>query len=233
MFVLLPSPLLGPATWRPVEAWLREHGHEATTVDYGPGPRTPASVMAAVLGAAAAASRPVVLVPHSNAGLYAPELARRLGASCTVYVDAALPDAVDEDSETSLAPGAFLDFLRGLTAEDGRLPPWTRWWPDIGALFPDARTRAAVEREQSRLPLAYFTTRVAVPARWSERPAAYLAFGETYADESRFAQDSAWPTLHLDGGHLHQLWAPADVGAAIVELGDAARQLRAPGPIGP
>lgn len=38
--LLVPSPLLGPATWRRVEVWLRKQGHEAQEVDLGPEPRT-------------------------------------------------------------------------------------------------------------------------------------------------------------------------------------------------
>ena len=45
VFLLIPSPLLGPATWRPVEAWLTGQGHQALVVDFGAGARTPATVL--------------------------------------------------------------------------------------------------------------------------------------------------------------------------------------------
>lgn len=48
VFLLVPSPLLGPATWRPAEDWLRAQGHEASTVDLGFAHRTPEGVVAAV-----------------------------------------------------------------------------------------------------------------------------------------------------------------------------------------
>ncbi len=218
VFLLVPSPLLGPATWRPVEDWLFAQGHEASTVDLGSGPRTPEGVVESVR--AAAGDRSVVLVPHSNAGLYAAHLGTVLSVTGTVYVDAALPEPTA--TEARLAPQAFLGFLRDLEDPDGTLPPWTQWWPAVDHLFPDPGTRAAVEREQPRVPLAYFTRTVPVPERWTERPAAYLAFGDTYAAEYDLARTSGWPVQRLDGAHLHQLIDPGAVGAAVAALAEAA-----------
>lgn len=216
VFLLIPSPLLGPATWRPVEAWLRGQGHPAQAVDLGGHPRTPAGVLDAVV--AAAGDRPVVLVPHSNAGLYAPHLVSLLDVEATVFVDAALPGPDADRDETQLAPPAFVDFLRTLANPQGVLPPWTEWWGDVGDLFPDASARQAVEREQQRLTLAYFSSRIPVPSGWTDHPAAYLAFGETYADERARAARLGWPTRTIAGDHLHALHDPAAVGRAILDL---------------
>ncbi len=219
VMLLVPSPLLGPATWRRVEDWLCDRGQRVHVVDFGTGPRHPDQVTDAVVAAARAADEPVVLVPHSNAGYYAPHIATAADVRMTVYVDAALPMTAAGD--VALAPATFLDFLGALADEDGLLPPWTQWWDDLDGLFPDAAARRAVEREQPRLSLDYFTSRVPVPAGWSERPSAYLAFGDTYAEERRFAQRAGWPTITLDGGHLHVLHDPARVGAALLELSRA------------
>jgi hypothetical protein len=197
-FLLVPSPLVGPATWAPVAALL-----DGVVAGVG-----------AVEDAAAGLSD-VVLVPHSNAGLYAPLLAERVGARATVYVDAAL---AGDGPDTPLAPPRFLELLEGLADDDGILPPWTQWWDDVSGLFPDEETRAAVEAAQPRLPLSYFTSRVAVPHGWFDRGCAYLAFGDTYADEVAFALAQGWPLTVLPGRHLHQLVAPAEVADAIVEL---------------
>src|SRR6478609_6627759 len=139
--LLVPSPLLGPATWAPVADLL---GGRVATVD-------------AVMGASTGRSD-VVLVVHSNAGLWAPLLASRLDVQATVYVDAAL---AGHGADTALAPPRFLELLETLADPDGVLPPWTQWWADddVRDLFPDAATRAAVEAEQPRLPLSYFTSR--------------------------------------------------------------------------
>jgi len=210
--LLLPSPLLGPPVWAPVADLLG-----ARVADTA-GASTPEDV-AAAYAAAGDGLRDVVLVPHSNAGLYAPLLAERLGARATVYVDAALPG---DGADTALAPDRFLGLLRELADGDGLLPPWTQWWDedDVRDLFPDASTRARVEAGEPRLPLSYFTSRVAVPAGWADRPSAYLAFGDTYADEIASAHQHGWPVTGLSGRHLHQLVAPREVAAAISDLAE-------------
>jgi hypothetical protein len=208
--------------WRPVEAWLREQGHAARAVDLGSEPRTPDLVLETLAAAAVVAGEPIVVVPHSNAGLFAPQLATLVHVRTTVYVDAALPDLGTGEIDTALAPPEFLGFLRTLADADGLLPPWTEWWDNVADLFPDHASYAAVEREQQRLPLSYFTSRIPVPADWTQRPAAYLAFGETYAVERSRAIEAGWPTMTMDAGHLHPLHDPPAVGAAVLELSRAA-----------
>lgn len=199
--LLLNSPLVGPGTWSPVRDRLRALGRKVVVAD----PRR-----------VEAAGR-VVLVPHSNAGLFAPALAERLDAVATIYVDAAL---AEEGPDTALAPPGLLAHLRTLMDPDGMLPPWSRWWPEevVDGLLPDAATRATLEREQPRLPLAYFNRRLPVPAGWAQRPAAYLAFGETYADELARARGLGWPVEQMPGRHLHALHDPDGVAAAILRL---------------
>jgi hypothetical protein len=210
--LLVPSPLLGPATWAPVAGCLELAGRSVSVVDL-PLRRTVDDVVGAVV--AAAGDGPVVLVPHSNAGLYAPRLGELLDVAATVHVDSALPG---DGPDTALAPAGFLDFLRGLEGADGLLPPWTQWWDDVDHLFPDAATRSAVEAEQVRLPLAYFTQRLPVPGGWAARPAAYLGFGQTYADELAFAREQGWPVSTMRGSHLHALHDPVGVAAEVLRL---------------
>jgi hypothetical protein len=85
-------------------------------------------------------------------------------------------------------------------------------------VFPDAETRAHVEREQQQLPLAYFEEALPVPAGWDEHPVAYLAFGEAYADERDEAARRHWPVTTLPSEHLHQLIDPDQVAAELVAL---------------
>jgi len=218
VLLFVPSPFLGPATWRPVAWWLSGAGHDVEVVDLGAGPRSPASVSDAVVRAAD--GRPVVLVPHSNAGLFVPHLLTLLDVRATVYVDAALAGT---GSETPLAPAGLLSSLSARVADDGLLPVWTRWWdPDtVTGLFPDAATRAGVEAEQVRLPLRYLCEQVPSPSGWTATPSAYLAFGDTYADELERAVAWGWPTATMTGGHLHVVCDPAAVGAAIAQQVEA------------
>jgi hypothetical protein len=91
----------------------------------------------------------VLLVAHSNAGLFVPLLVRHTvrPVRCCLFVDAALPARA---AQTPVRPTELLDFLRG------KVLPWTEWWEeDVSPLFPDAATRAAVTAEEPRLSFAY------------------------------------------------------------------------------
>lgn len=231
-FTLLPSPLLGPVAWEPVRDVLRARGHQVTVAAVPARPSGPDDVLAR-LRAAVPSDGDVVLVPHSNAGLYAPALAAQVLAEqvptaperrvATVYVDAALPSATPT---TPLAPAGLLAHLAGLADDDGRLPPWTRWWDDadVDRLFQGTAWRRRVEEAQPRLPLAYFRARVGVPAGWATRPSAYLSFGDTYEREVTEARGLGWPVAVLDGSHLHMLHDPDTVVRAVLGLLEQARQ---------
>ena len=213
--VLVPSPLLGSAVWEPVAAALRGSGHTTTVVAFERPVRTPLDVVEAVLDALP--DEPVVLVPHSNAGLSAPLVAERGGVAATVYVDAALPPVGAR--EVTAASGPLLDFVAGRADADRVLPVWTDWWDeDLTPLFPDAETQAVVEAQQRQLPLAYFTEPLPVPQEWAERPSAYLAFGDTYADETAFALTRGWPVAVLPGRHLELLHSPTRVAEEVLRL---------------
>jgi hypothetical protein len=215
-WLLLPSPLLGPASWQPVADRLRDAGDDVA-VATARGATRPADVLAAYVAAAADLEAPVV-VAHSNAGLFAPAVAEAAAAPVTGYVDAALAAST---GPTPLAPPAFLAFLAGLADDDGLLPPWSQWWGGFDP-FPDDATRAQVEAEQPRLPLAYFHATLETPVGWESRPQAYLAFGDTYADETARARVLGWPVRRLDvrdrGGHLYLLHDPAATATALREL---------------
>lgn len=218
---LLPSPLLGPACWRPVGGVLSERGFAVALGGpvSGNAPRTGADALASYL-AAIPADRDVVLVPHSNAGLFVPSLSVRRRIAGYVFVDAGLP--LDGADRVPMIPPEFYQMLAGKVDGDGLLPPWTQWWDEdsVSELFPDAGTRAEVEREESRLPLSYFAETVPVPSGWAERPAAYLAFGDTYAAERAAAATRGWPVATLVGEHLHMLVEPVEVADAITDLID-------------
>lgn len=134
-FVLLPSPLLGGAIWEPVATELRGAGQGVTVVAL-PGPvRSPGDVLEGFLSSLP--DEPVVLVPHSNAGLFVPALVARSRVLATVFVDAALPPT--DARTTTPASGAFYDFLAQRADASGVLPVWTQWWAEdeVGGLFPD------------------------------------------------------------------------------------------------
>jgi hypothetical protein len=212
---LLPSPLLGPVVWEPVAAVLREQRWSTFVADLPSEIITSQDVLDAV--GSQLPRKDLVLVPHSNIGLFVPALAELVRPVATVFVDAALPGP---GAATTLAPPRFLEFLTGLADHQGRLPPWVEWWEDeeLHGLFPDAAWRRRVEAAGRRLPLTYFTSTVRVPAGWADHPCAYLGFAGTYADEQSQARNRGWPVQVIDGGHLHMLHAPEAVVDGIVEL---------------
>jgi len=161
--------------------------------------------------------QPLLLVPHSNAGLYVPELIRRRSVSGVGFVDAVLPPP---EGTVPVAPPTLVSHLGEKADSDGVLPGWTEWWdPDqLAGLFPSAEVRARVEQEQQRLPLSYFTAAVTVPRGWDAIPAAYLCFGQTYEEERRDAERRGWPVTVLEGGHLHMLVDPDVVAGELHRL---------------
>lgn len=212
---LLPSPLLGPSCWRPVAEVLSSDGWPVTSVPQR-AIRTLEDALTAYL-AAIPPDRSVVLIPHSNAGLFVPSLAAKRRVAGCVFVDAGLPGAVDH---VPMIPARFYDMLAEKADASGLLPPWTQWWDgeDLSVLFPDARTREVVESEQRRLPLAYFRESVPIPSDWPSAPGAYLSFGDTYAAERARAAAWGWPVTTLPGEHLHMLVDPVSVARAIADL---------------
>ncbi len=233
LLVLVHSPSVGPATWQPVAGRLREAGHEAVVpsllgVGDGEPPFWPRVVEAVRAGLAAGAGRgpglgggdePVVLVAHSNAGVFVPVVVRGLGRPVgrLIFADATIPGS---GAATPMADEEFLPFLRDLAGPDGRLPRWTDWWRDVdlGPMFPDARTREVITAELPRLPLAYYLEQVPAPAGWDERVCGYLRFSEGYEDQATRARERGWPVLEVPGEHLHQVVDPAAVASAILAL---------------
>jgi hypothetical protein len=211
--VLLASPLLGPAVWAPVAGLLVDRGHDVTVAPSPGAVDSPAEVLE--VWRPALPEGPALLVPHSNAGLYVAALAESHEVTGLVFVDALLPG--DEPSTPTAEP-PFRELLTGLADDRGVLPPWTRWWPDTGELFPDPQTAASVEAEQPRLPLAYFDAEVPTPGGWRSLPAAYLGFGDTYVQEQAEAARRGWPLENLPGQHLHQLVDPPAVTEALLRL---------------
>ena len=216
LLVLVPSALLGPVTWTPVADRLRDRGWSVLVPAAAGDVSSPDDVLAHLLGEVPV-DVPVVLVPHSNAGLYVAALAEERDVRAVVFVDARVPS---EAASTPTTSPEFHAHLAGLADADGRLPVWTGWWPEeeVDGLFPDAATRAAVEADQARLPLEYFEADVPTPAGWAELPVAYVAFGEAYAAELAAAEQRGWPTARIHGEHLHAVVDPDGVAVVLERL---------------
>jgi hypothetical protein len=213
--VLVHSPSVGPSTWSPVAGQLVASGCGTVVpsllgVCEGGPPFWPRAVAAVAAGLAGTdRGQPLVLVAHSNAGVFVAVIARGLErpVACSIFADAAVPAAA---GRTPIAGEEFLPFLRSLVGPDGRLPRWTDWWdePDVAAMFPRPQAREVITGEQPRLPLAYYTEQVPAPAGWDDRPCAYLLFSPAYQDQASRACLRGWPVQSLPGEHLHQIVDP-------------------------
>jgi len=232
-FVLVHSPSVGPATWAAVADRLTAVGHDVTVPSLlaaadGPGPYWPQVVAAVADGLSGVPpGRPLVLVAHSNAGVFVPVIRRGLNfpVASSVFVDATVPA---EHGSTPVAPATFLPFLRGLAGADGRLPQWTDWWDeaDVAPMFAGReQARKVVTAEQPRLPLAYYQEHVPVPPGWDDHPCGYLQFSGGYDGQAAEARRRGWAVRSLPGEHLHQVVDPDATASLLLELAGSARPL--------
>lgn len=219
-FVLLHSPLLGPAAWQAVAAELERRGQ---TVEAPAWPRLSsladrfyaglADGLAAKLGSAG----PLVLVAHSGAGALAPALAERLTGRVAgmIFVDAILPHPGRSWFDT--APADMRDRLRS-GAVMGELPAWDAWWPPgaLERLVPEDGLREDLIAALEPLPLAYFEE--LAPATGFSGPSAYLQLSGAYDAEGKIAGRYGWPLVRLPLHHLAMLTDPEPVAAALESL---------------
>lgn len=230
LFVLIHSPSVGPSTWSPVAERLRESGWDVTVpslLDVGAGgppfwPRVVAAVGAGL--AQSDPDQPLVLVTHSNAGVFMPVLQRGLERhiACSIFADATMPAS---RGHTPIAGAEILSFLRGLADPDGRLPRWTDWWDeqDVAPMFADPKLREVITAEQPRLPLAYYYEQVPVPDGWDDHPCGYLLFSPGYEDQANQARQRGWTVRSAPGEHLHQIVDPDGVAEILLELAGCSR----------
>jgi hypothetical protein len=226
-FVLVHSPVVGPATWLPVADALRAEGRRVVVpslldVARSAPPRWQAVVSAIERGLPGVLAKRVILVAHSGAGPLMPVVGAHLEASVDAYVfvDASLPPLA---GTTTAASESLLAVLEGL-ADKGNLPRWSTWWgPGVmEKLVPDATLRTAIEAELPRMPLSYFTESIPVPSGWADAPSAYLQFSEPYAEDAATAASHGWPVHRIEGQHLHLVVDPDAVAEAVVALAQQA-----------
>ncbi|MFT3873031.1 MAG: hypothetical protein QM714_10355 [Nocardioides sp.] len=189
---------------QPLAAALRRRGHEALVATRGG--TDVEQVLAEFVAAAQGAD---VVVPHSNAGRFAPAVAEQVGARL-VCLDSLLPGEEPD-------PG-WTDVLRSKELADGLLAPWSTWWPreDVDAVV--GEHWALLTTDEPRVPLRLLLEQPPAPEDWLTRRSGYIAFGDTYAEQAALAEANGWEVRRLDGGHLHLLTAPDDVADVLLDV---------------
>ena len=224
-FVLVHSPLVGPATWRPAADELRARGYDVLVPDLAgvaeEGPpfyeRLATRVAEAVRDSSLAG--PFVVVGHSGAGALLPITATLQGdVMAALFVDAILPHPGSSWMET--APPTLSEQLRGL-AVDGRLPPWQEWFPPgtVETLIPDEEQRTSVLAEVPRLPLAYFDEPAPSTDVTADR-CGYLQLSAAYGPFADEAERRGWPTIREAADHLAIVTNPGLVAGRLIDLLD-------------
>lgn len=220
-FVLIHSPLVGPATWAPVARELSRRGHAADVPSLAAvAPiRSWRDCVDAVRDALASIREPVVLAGHSGGGVLLPAIVGAVAPpiAALIFVDSAVPRP---SGETPIVPPGFLDQLSSL-AKGGQLPPWAAWWGDeaMRDLVPDEGVREVITGEMPSLPLSYFEDRVPSPVGWDRVPRAYLLLSEGYRDEAEEARRRGWAVQAIEGAnHLEMVVDPVAVADALVRL---------------
>jgi hypothetical protein len=222
-FVLVHSPLLGPAAWQWVARELDQRRRMAVVpslreIVARPQPSWRDACEAVAASSQGAAS--VMLVGHSGASALLPAIAESIVADVMgiVFIDAFLPPV---SGMAPLVPPSYIDELNAL-ATDGVLPPWSRWFGEelMRDLIPDAGRRALVEHDMPRVPLSSLRTALPVPSGWDRRPCGYLLLSaEPYATSAADARARGWPVAEIEGGkHLDPVRRPATVAAALLDL---------------
>lgn len=216
-FVLLHSPLVGPATWRWVAEALRASGHHVAVPDL-----RRAAVSGEPLAVVRAARQPTstdptVLVGHSGAGFFLPSIAADLGAPARalVFADAGLPPCAGH----ATAGADAHERLDGL-ARDGILPKWSTWWGEgvMDALVPDRTRRAEIEAELPEIPLTLYEAPLSQPVGWCDTPSGYLLLSDAYRRDTDRASTLGWPVIEHLGTHLDIVNHPEPLARHLVEL---------------
>lgn len=212
------SPLLGPSSWEPAGRAARRRGRRVCIADATAIAEASTSFSATFVDAAMACvddtDDPIVVVGHSGAGVYLPQIGDRLGSrrAALVFVDAPLPPPSGEH-RTDSAMGILLD----RHTVDGLLRPWLDWWPPdvVERLVPDSAQRRALRSDMPRLPRALYEEPVAVPPEWSTWPCGYVLLSDAYRAEADEASRRGWPVAEADAHHLAIVTDPPSVLDAI------------------
>jgi hypothetical protein len=222
LVVLVHSPLVGPATWSLLVPELRARNVDVVVptilTDSQPRPFWRQHVQAVVKSIhGVPASRPLLLMAHSGAGILLPAIREALGdraIAAYVFVDAIFPDNMKSRLDLFESPEAASAFRR--SARNGFLPVWRE--QDLRRVIPDEHVRRQVVTELRPLPLAVYEEPVPVFASWPDAPCAFIQFTATYAMDAKRALNAGCLHKSVPGTHFQMLADPGPIADVLATL---------------
>lgn len=207
-YVLVHSPITGPATWAPVAAALDQRDISATVpalIDDGSPPfwRQHARCVVRSIAEGIAPGVPLVLVAHSGAG-------QLLGVLGPVLRDAGYQVAAEILADAGLPPGGrsrleqLSDDMPGAAQElrdaldEG--VPFPAWDDDtLRPLVPDDARRQLLRDELRPQPAGFWVEQIPTAVDWPDAPVGALILSDGYAATADAAEDHGWPVRRVDG----------------------------------
>lgn len=231
-FALLPSPFLGPVSWRAVRDTLVGRGHSAEVLDVGKHLSGAPGVYAR-LGQAVASQMQArsILVVHSGAGALVPSIAIAAPDSVdgAVFVDGLMPHP--GRSWMNTVPEGMGAQLRA-SVSGGLAPSWPTWLPEqlFSELLPEPSMRAELTATAPRVPLAFLEeVAPSPPASLPPRRCAYVQLSASYDPEADKARQLGWRVTRIEANHLSIMTAPRLVaGALLAAAEEFGREREAP-----
>ncbi len=224
-WLLIPSPLLGPSSWRPVGEVMVELGQSVQIAD--PTMTTTADYdhITPWLNDILAMPPPpddmaTVVVTHSAACPRAPLVVDELlhkgwNVQAMLLVDGRFPTG----EPFAISQPRYAAMLDGMIRPDDYLPPWPRWWGSlVEGLVVDPVARDLVFNEAAPIPRSLFDQPCPVPELPPTVGRGFLSFGPGYSQACDQAFDAGWMTIRLSGDHLHQVVAPRPVAAILMAM---------------
>jgi hypothetical protein len=228
-YVLIHSPLTGPAAWGRLPNLLGNEQSDVVVVDVTDDSEPPyadryvARAVAQIADARPAA--PIVLVAHSGAGALLPPIAAALqgtdlSVGAFVFLDAVVPlpgqpsrlDLLQEEGGGFAA--AFAESLRA----GAWFPTWTV--DDLADIVPNLDDRVALVRSLRPRGHDFFTEPLPDIAGWPGAPCGYLRTSAAYEHWVGIVEQRRWPIVARDLGHFAALAEPEATRGALLELID-------------
>ena len=164
-------------------------------------------------------SRAVTLIGHSSATLLVAQLASSMPEANLILLDGDIPPAAGAVTPIS---SRLAEIVARLPDEAGVLPPWSTWWSEpldrhIGIDQLSQGDRQALAMAEPRFLRTWFSDHLDL-AEWMDRPTAYIQTSIFYDEALQEAQSHGWPTIRIEGTHLHPMLRPVETAEAIATI---------------